>query len=107
LRLRINPCSQVRLCFWYPTILFIKSKPLHWKYIEWQGFRPQLFNLKEDPEEFFDLGKDPGHAHLCSSLKNELMTWMKDVNARVTLSDQEVANRTDKAKDHGIYYGTW
>jgi hypothetical protein len=32
---------------------------------------------------------------------------MKDVNARVTLSDQDVANRTDKAKDHGIYYGTW
>ena len=79
----------------------------HWKYIEWQGFRPQLFNLKEDPEEFFDLGKDPGHAHMSSSLKNELMTWMKDVNARVTLSDQDVANRTDKAKDHGIYYGTW
>ena len=79
----------------------------NWKYIEWQGFRPQLFNLTEDPEEFSDLGEDPGYAQIRSSLKSELMTWMKGINSRVTLSDQEVANRTDKAKDHGIYYGTW
>jgi len=67
----------------------------------------QIFNLKDDPEEFFDLGKDHHHAHLCSSLKSKLMAWIKEVNSLVTLSDQGVANRANKAKDHGIYYGTW
>ena len=31
-----------------------------WKYVHWQGFRPQLFDLHNDPQEYFDLGADPG-----------------------------------------------
>ncbi len=27
-----------------------------WKYVFWQGFRPQLFDLDADPDEYCDLG---------------------------------------------------
>ena len=30
-----------------------------WKYLYVEGFRPMLFDLETDPEEFFDLGGDP------------------------------------------------
>ena len=33
-----------------------------WKYVEWTGgFRPQLFDLAADPQDFHDLGADPAH----------------------------------------------
>ncbi|MBF3226215.1 phosphonate monoester hydrolase, partial [Pseudomonas aeruginosa] len=33
-----------------------------WKYIAYDGFRAQLFDLASDPGELRDLGADPAHA---------------------------------------------
>ena len=33
-----------------------------WKFVHWQGFRPQLFDLEADPEETRDLAADPAQA---------------------------------------------
>ena len=33
-----------------------------WKYIHYEHFRPQLFDLNADPDEFHDLGVSPAHA---------------------------------------------
>lgn len=46
----------------------------HWKYIHYAGFRPQLFDLKNDPEELCDLGNDPDHAAICHDLEAKLRT---------------------------------
>ena len=35
-----------------------------WKYIHYEGMRPQLFDLRHDPEELRDLGEDPAHAEV-------------------------------------------
>src|SRR5690606_13014095 len=33
-----------------------------WKYIEYAGYRPQLFDLESDPCEMHDLGREDAHA---------------------------------------------
>jgi len=78
-----------------------------WKYVRWQGFRPQLFNLEDDPDEYVDLGKDPRYAAERKRLDERLHAWLNDQHPRLTMGDDEVAQRTDRAKEHGIYYGTW
>ncbi|MGH9577958.1 MAG: sulfatase-like hydrolase/transferase, partial [Terriglobales bacterium] len=78
-----------------------------WKYVFWQGFRPQLFDLDSDPEEFMDLGADPRYSEERSRLSTRLLEWFSLRRQRVTMSDQEVDARTDTAMQRGIYYGTW
>ncbi|MFN5701386.1 MAG: sulfatase-like hydrolase/transferase [Betaproteobacteria bacterium] len=78
-----------------------------WKYIHWQGFRPQLYDLQHDPYEYMDLGQDPGLEPVRREMEARLLAWMAALHPRQSLSDTEVARRTDRAKEHGIYYGTW
>ena len=78
-----------------------------WKYIHWQGFRPQLYDLVRDPHEYVDLGEDTGLLPVRREMEARLMAWMASLHPRQSLSDAEVARRTDRAKEHGIYYGTW
>jgi len=47
-----------------------------WKYIYYHEYKyPQLFNLKEDPKELNDLGKNANYADLCLELKTELYKY--------------------------------
>jgi arylsulfatase A-like enzyme len=78
-----------------------------WKYVHWRGFRPQLFDLDADPGEFADLGADSRCAAERSAMHARLLEWFAARRQRVTLADQGVEERTDRAKAHGLYYGTW
>ncbi len=44
-----------------------------WKYIHYLGYRPQLFDLENDPDEFRDLGAEPGHSEVRSELHQALL----------------------------------
>ncbi|WP_424988667.1 sulfatase-like hydrolase/transferase [Microbulbifer sp. S227A] len=61
-----------------------------WKLIEYVGFDPELFNLREDPEETVNLAQDPRHADTLSALRDELgkICDPQAVNARA-FADQE------------------
>jgi arylsulfatase A-like enzyme len=48
-----------------------------WKYILHEALRPQLFDLQEDPQEFYDLGVDPGYATQRRELREMLFTWLR------------------------------
>ena len=48
-----------------------------WKYILWEGFPPQLFDLENDPDEFCDLGRDPAFTAVCKHWHDELFTWLR------------------------------
>ena len=78
-----------------------------WKFIHWQGFRPQLFDLGADPREGTDLGADPGHEGMRARLRERLFDWLATAKRRTTVSDARVEERTDAHRAHGIHIGIW
>lgn len=78
-----------------------------WKYVEFDGFRPQLFDLLDDPRERRDLGGDPAAADVCAILHERLFQWLRNRRMRVTMSDDEVENRTNTHKERGFIFGEW
>nr|WP_313795241.1 sulfatase/phosphatase domain-containing protein [Staphylococcus warneri] len=57
-----------------------------YKYIHWQGYRPQLFDLKQDPDELHDLGADPAYAAVCRRMKEGLLDWHDTLKGRASES---------------------
>lgn len=78
-----------------------------WKYCHWLGYRAQLFDLQNDPDEFFDLGADPGHAAVRAELHGKLADWHGGLKRRVSVSDEEVAAKTNYYKAAGVFFGEW
>ena len=78
-----------------------------WKYILYEKFRPQLFNLEDDPDELRDLGEDPGHATVRADLHERIFQWLRSRPIRPTRSDADMAATTGKAKERGYYIGVW
>ena len=78
-----------------------------WKYIEYLGFGPQLFDLLNDPGELNDLGEDPAQATTRQEMRDRLFEWMSTRRLRTTISDETVASRTGMAKQRGYLFGVW
>jgi arylsulfatase A-like enzyme len=78
-----------------------------WKYIYYDGFAPQLFNLEEDPDEMNDLGKSEMHKDIRGQLFRQLFDWMRTRKLRPALSNKEIASRTGKGKQRGYLIGVW
>ncbi|RDI29252.1 arylsulfatase A-like enzyme [Pseudacidovorax intermedius] len=77
-----------------------------WKYVDWEGFRPQLFDLHNDPDELHDLGADPPAA-VEREMRERLLQWSLRRKNRTTVPDSDVAQRTEAVKRHGIHIGVW
>ena len=79
-----------------------------WKMIHAEGgFPPMLFDLETDPGEFTDLGRDPAHADTRARLYARLGDWARRMSQRVTISDAEIAARTDTAGQVGVLHWLW
>ncbi|WP_299472488.1 alkaline phosphatase family protein [uncultured Roseibium sp.] len=78
-----------------------------WKYIHFKGFPPQLFNLKEDPDEFVDLGRSPSHADIRQTMHNRLLERLLARKNRTTMTDEDVLGVRDKESRSGIIIGRW
>ena len=78
-----------------------------WKYIYHRHFRPQLFDLKNDPGEFVDLGGETSRVSVLKELADRMFLRLLQLKSRVTESDSTVDARTDVVKDRGIYIGRW
>jgi arylsulfatase A-like enzyme len=77
-----------------------------WKYIFYEGFRPQLFHLADDPMEQKDLGEDPGQADQRALMHEKLFLWLRNRRMGV-MPDAVVEQRTGKAKERGFNFGVW
>jgi arylsulfatase A-like enzyme len=78
-----------------------------WKYVHFRGFRPQLFDLHSDPNEFNDLGDDPTHAEVCAWLKGMLVERLLSRKNRVTISDEAITQMGQGFAKMGIKIGQW
>jgi len=68
------------------------------------GFRPMLFDLVNDPDEFFDLGTSADHNTIIKKMYQHLQTWSLRMAQRVTVSDSWVQSEDDP-EDTGILVG--
>lgn len=66
------------------------------------GFRPMLFDLQEDPEEFHDLAKDNTHQDEIDRLYGYLAEWGRRMSQRVTKSDEEIKASRGRSMRRGI-----
>ena len=78
-----------------------------WKYLLWEGYRSQLFDLENDPNEFDDLGESADHANIRAELHERLFRWLRTRATRITISEEAVRNRTGSAPKQGIIIGEW
>ncbi len=61
-----------------------------WKYLAYDGFRPQLFDLRNDPQELHDLGADPAYAAVREEHLGYLLEWLRGLKRRTTISHEEI-----------------
>jgi hypothetical protein len=74
-----------------------------WKLMHAEGgFRPMLFDLATDPEEFHDLAKGDAHAAEIDRLYGLLADWGRRAAQRVTVSDAEIRAARGKSLRKGI-----
>jgi hypothetical protein len=79
-----------------------------WKYIYWEGFPPQLFDLENDPQELKDRGRDPALQGICREMEGALFDWVRARKLAVTLPDEAiVVSRKEIEPKYGIRIGEW
>ena len=89
---------------WDARAFMVRTR--RWKYILHQVFRPQLYDLERDPEEFHDLGTCPEHEAVRADLHEALFAWMRGRRLRVTVSDERI-RALPGAESRGILIGHW
>jgi len=79
-----------------------------WKLIHAEGdFRPMLFDLDADPQEFRDLGADPECAGARAMMYERLAEWGRRMSQRVTRSDVEIDQMRGRSLRRGILPFLW
>jgi len=79
-----------------------------WKFVHAEGgFRPMLFDMQTDPEEYFDLGESVDHAEVIALMYDRLGRWGRRMSQRVTRSEQDIANMSGKSLRKGILLGLY
>ncbi|MFV0281164.1 MAG: alkaline phosphatase family protein [Rhodoblastus sp.] len=79
-----------------------------WKAVFAPGFRPMLFDLETDPQEFEDRGADPACAETVARLREALLDWALTDHNRTTMPDARIEAYDSAAQlRHGVYIGYW
>jgi arylsulfatase A-like enzyme len=86
-------------------IFMIRDK--NWKFIYYKGFDPQLFDLQNDPDEFFDLGKSQKHKNIIEKMKEKLFQRLINRRNRISISDEAYSIMRDDENEKGIIIGEW
>jgi arylsulfatase A-like enzyme len=78
-----------------------------WKMIRAPGFRPMLYDLQIDPDEFHDLGADPASRAVIDRLMAQLLEWATRHHAKQTQPDTLVEAISGTEFHVGILIGFW
>ena len=78
------------------------------KYVHAPGFRPMLWDLQTDPNEYRDLGDDPEHEAVRARLKEHLLAWALTDHNRITMPDATIETYGPARQlGGGILIGYW
>jgi arylsulfatase A-like enzyme len=80
-----------------------------WKLIYYNGFRPQLFDLDNDPQELCDLGEDPNYQSICDELTVYLLSWQGRRKSRMTVTSEQISYlyEGESMAKRGVLLGFW
>ena len=79
-----------------------------WKLIHAEGgFPPMLFDLKNDPNELTDLGRDPAYAAQRATLYEHLHAWGLRMSQRITVSDANIIADRNSFNGTGVILGVY
>lgn len=79
-----------------------------YKYIWWEGYPCQLFDLQQDPDELDDRGAEPALEGVRRALHAQLMAWLVARRRRTTETTQQALDRTHAhERMMGILIGRW
>ena len=79
-----------------------------WKYIHYNLFQPQLFDLDNDPTELNDLGDDPAYQKIREQMQLMLIDWRRRLKPRVGMAYDNLANLgPESTENDGIIIGRW
>lgn len=74
-----------------------------WKLMHAEGgFRPMLFDLQNDPNEFHDLAKETNHHAEIDRLYGYLAQWGRRMSQRLTKSETDIENMRGQSMRRGI-----
>ncbi len=78
----------------------------NWKLIHFDGgFRPMLFDLKNDPGELVDLGESEQLQPVIDELYDKLFTWARRPSQRTTMSRSQFIDSRTKGSAKGVLIG--
>jgi arylsulfatase A-like enzyme len=100
-RLKLNqPIEQCRLFMVFDG---------RWKYIHASGFRPMLYDLQSDAQEFADRSEDPACADVIARLRCVLFDWTLHPKSHITTSRETIAASASQLQQvkRGILIGIW
>lgn len=79
-----------------------------WKFIHAEGgFAPVLYDLENDPDEFFDLGQNPEHVAIIKMMYDRLSKWARRISQRTTISDDDIIARQKSRGGTGVMIGVY
>ena len=86
--------------------IMIREK--RWKYIHYNLFPPQLFDLENDPQELNDLGRSEENRRVLSGMKKLLLDWRRRLRPRVGMPyDNLDGMGPERDEALGIIIGRW
>ncbi len=79
-----------------------------WKYILHEKFRPQLYDMKNDPKELYDLGDYKEYASVRAEMHEKFFTWFRNRLIRTEMNyDSLFAMGVERDEKMGILIGHW
>ena len=79
-----------------------------WKFIHAEGgFRPMLFDMQHDPDEFYDLGESDAHKAVIDMMYQKLHQWARRMSQRVTITDEDIQLKSESDGGVGILIGVF
>ncbi len=79
-----------------------------YKYIHYNGFRPQLFDLRNDPQELDDLGAKREYNGVRGKMLKRLLRWQRSLKPRVGMPHDNLADMGPERDERlGFIIGRW